>query len=363
VNQLADDKDKQKYSYRPNIEYQDTYESDHQERHHQTVYTSNKPREEFSQDITDSIDRTFNDLSKIIPMFPVELQTSINNVYKPILDDWSNIREFPYPVIIPDPDKEIYIPKDGDETQNPPGPFLYPQAPDLPTQTDYDIPEDGYIVNNDTLWETDPPLRVEFDTPSIEDIIEREYIKNIADLYNFYTNKLKDILYRYYSERLMAMFAKKQSESGNSSSKTKDDVKFLFEPIKDNCSSVEANSKHLFDASLAMGEKASLKMCFLSNAFPVEQTLFHLKNFKTVYLLRLRYAKIDISEGTDKVAALNNNILKGMKISYDQKYDVAFTNLYKYLNSSLDILEDAINTELAGLKSRRTLIEKGGISR
>jgi hypothetical protein len=60
---------------------------------------------------------------------------------------------------------------------------------------------------------------------------------------------------------------------------------------------------------------------------------------------------------------MSNNILKGMKISYDQKYDVAFANLYKYLNSSLDILEDALNTDLAGMRAKRTLIEKGGIKK
>ena len=141
------------------------------------------------------------------------------------------------------------------------------------------------------------------------------------------------------------------------------EIAFMLDPIEDNCSDVEHSSKHLFDASLAMGETSKLKIAFLGNACPVEQTLFHLKNFKTIYQLRLRYSTIDAIDGSNKVDAMSNNILKGMKISYDQKYDVAFTNLYKYLNSSLDILEDAINTELAGLKARRTLIEKGGINK
>ena len=70
-----------------------------------------------------------------------------------------------------------------------------------------------------------------------------------------------------------------------------------------------------------------------------------------------------MEEERNKINAMNNNILKGMQASYDQKYDIAYTNLYKYMNSSLDILEDVTNTELAGLKARRTLIEKGGIKK
>ena len=86
-----------------------------------------------------------------------------------------------------------------------------------------------------------------------------------------------------------------------------------------------------------------------------------LKNFKTIYLLRLRYAEIESADSSNKINAMSNNILKGMQTSYEQKYDVSFGNLYKYINSSLDILEDVLNTELAGLRAKRTLVEKGGI--
>ena len=121
--------------------------------------------------------------------------------------------------------------------------------------------------------------------------------------------------------------------------------------------------KHLFDAGIAMSEKARLKLNFMNNAFPLEQTLLHLKTFKTVQLLRLRYAKIDLIDGSNKIDAMSNNVLKAMRTSYDQKYDVSFSNLYKHLNGSLDILEDVLQTELAGIKARKTLIEKGGIKR
>ena len=160
--------------------------------------------------------------------------------------------------------------------------------------------------------------------------------------------------------KLAKTYSKKKTDKGLVS-KDANDLVFLFGPITNNCSIVEKDSKHLFDASLAMSEKSKTKLHFMENTFPVEQSMLHLKNFKTVYLLRLRYSTIDTTDGKDKTNAMSDNILKGMKISYEQKYDVAYTNLYKYLNSSLDILEDVLNTELAGLKARRTLIEKGGI--
>ena len=375
---MADDKDKQKYSYRPDIEYQDTYESEHSNRQYKSVPVKDESTED-NNEIMDSITDTFNAISKIIPSFPVELQTAINNVYKPILDDWATIRKEPYPGDIPSDDDVIYEPgikpptgesgigggfepgtrpsigepDTGDEF------YFYPEPPDGITPTPSMYEDDPYIIDNDSMWKPIIPMNIKFAEVDPIDVIRKEYIKNVADLYNYYTNRLKDILYHYYSEKLVAICSKKK----NGGNKTVKEVGFMIMPITDVCSDVSEDCKHLFDASLAMCEKSKLKINFLQNAFPLEQTLFHLKNFKTIQELRLRYAKIEPTEGTDNTEALSNNILKGMKISYDQKYDVAFANLYKYLNSTLDILEDATNTELAGIKARRTLIEKGGIKK
>lgn len=360
---MAEDKDKQQYSYRPEIEYQDTYESDSAHKPYESVDADKEDTSTYGDQIIENINKTFNDVSKIVPLFPAEIQTAINNVYKPILDTWAEVNTNPYPEFIPDPDGITYQPKEEIDEEGNEDIYIYPIPPDLPEPTIGDYDPTDYPINNEGIWDIDIPLTIVYNKVDPGEIIEKEYIKNVADLFSFYTNRLKDIIYRYYSEKIMATYAKKKNESGNLVSKTTDDLKFLFLPITDNCSDVNEDSKHLFDASLAMGEKARQKLCFLENAFPVEQTLFHLKTFNTIYQLRLRYAKIDDSEGKDKIDSMSNSILKGMKLSYDQKYDVAFTNLYKYLNSSLDVLEDTINTELAGLKARRTLIEKGGINK
>ena len=371
---MADEKDKQQYSYRPNIEYQDTYESDSKNKNHQSVIPQKQADED--KEIINDISKIFNEVSKIIPLLPAELQTAINGVYKPILDAWASvasIENVTYPKAIPDPEAPIYnipggeLPGSGeftdDDLDSYTPKYLYPIPPDLPEPTPSFDRYNDIEVDNDGLWDIDTPMTITYIKADPSEIIQKEYIKNVADLFNYYVNRLKNILYHYYSEKIAATFGKKIDDNGNLTSKTKPEIAFLFNPITDCCSDVKEDSKHLFDASISMGERSKLKLCFMGNNFPVEQTLFHLKNFKTIYMLRLRYSNIDAVSGSNKVNAMSNNILKGMKISYDQKYDVAFVNLYKYLNSSLDILEDVTNTELAGLKARRTLIEKGGIKK
>lgn len=358
---MADDKDKKKYSYRPEIEYQDTYESEHLDQGYESVNADSSIYDTDSSEVIDNISNTFNDVTKIIQLLPAQLQTAINSVYKPVLDTWSSMGNISYPYTIPDPDKPNYIIPETIPLPDPvPVKPIIPVPPDFPEPTEPGGGGGGYVIDNDGIWDPDIPVYIQFDPVDPIEIIDKEYIRNISDLFNFYVNRLKDILYHYYSEKVAAMFDKKMVD-GKPVDKTKNEIAFLFTPITANCKDVDKNNKHLFDASLAMGEHTLMKLNFMENAFPVDQTLFQLKNFKTIYLLRRRYAEIESTDASNKINAMSNNILKGMRTSYEQKYDVAFGNLYKYINSSLDILEDVLNTELAGLRAKRTLVEKGGI--
>lgn len=357
------DKDKQQYLYRPDIQYQDTYESDSQRLIQQTIVPKAEEEPEESIEITNNITQTFNALSKVIPLMPAELQTVINGVYKPILDSWVELKKTPYPIIIPEEEEVKWVVPEPDPGEDPDAPkFMYPVPPDLPLPKPSRYPENGIKPNNGGIWDLDLPLQVKIKKTDPKTIIEKEFVKNIADLFDYYVNRLKDIIYHYYSEKIAATFGKKMVEEGNLINKTLEEISFLLDPIKNTDYEITEELRHLFDAGVFMGELSKLKLNFMSNSFPVEQTLFHLKNFKTIYLLRLRYATMETVDGSNKLDAMSNNVLKGLKNSYNQKYDVAFANLYKYMNSSLDILEDTLNTELAGLKAKKTLIEKGGIN-
>lgn len=361
---MADDKDKKNLSYRPDIEYQDTYESDHTEKSYKTVDASRTDDSDFDKSIIDGINDLFNETTKAVQLLPAQLQTAVNGVYKPILDAWNSMGDISYPKVIPDPNEPIYYyPDDIPDITIPEVQPVDPVSPEWPEPTPGIISTPEYEIDNNAIWDPDVPMLVKFEPVDTKDIIEREYIKNVADLFSFYANRLRDILYRYCAEKISALYGKKMDENGKPVPKNKDDIAFLVNPITNTCKDINEQSKHLFDASVAMSEHNKLKMNFMENAFPLDQTLFHLKNFNTIYQLRLRYAQIEMEEERNKINAMNNNILKGMQASYDQKYDVAYTNLYKYMNSSLDILEDVTNTELAGLKARKTLIEKGGINK
>ena len=132
---MADDKDKQQYSYRPDIGYQDTYESDFRHQGYQSVQRTEEEDIAIGNDITNSITDTFNQVTSVIPLLPAQLQTVINGVYKPVLDSWATMNKNPYPQTIPDPDGVEYEPYNPGGIDPYPNKFIYPIPPDLPEPT------------------------------------------------------------------------------------------------------------------------------------------------------------------------------------------------------------------------------------
>ena len=183
---------------------------------------------------------------------------------------------------------------------------------------------------------------------------ELEFIKNIADVYSYYTFRLKKTVSDYYTQ-LLALCG---SNIGTA------DLDFLVGTItQEEADAISGAVRHLMDMALRFEVIGGLKVLFSKNMFSLESTLYHLKNLKTTQELRLRYIKADRLPDDSRENSLSNRMLKGMLELYNSKYDNAYINLYKYLNSSLDVLEDAMRTLITGLKSKETIIKKGGVNK
>ena len=98
-------------------------------------------------------------------------------------------------------------------------------------------------------------------------------------------------------------------------------------------------------------------MCFLENTFNIHQSSLHIQSFLVAYKLRQRYATIMYSNENDMSSSISNSILRSMNAEYSQKYDDAYRNTYKYLESSLAITSDIINTFIINKKTRSVLIK------
>lgn len=200
----------------------------------------------------------------------------------------------------------------------------------------------------------DPPLVVVIPEVSEEPtpgIIETEFIKNLYDLIEYYINSLKDIVSKYYKTLI--------SELPNNINIK--DFSFLYNDINVSNKDIVSSYQHVLDLGLRNEKLSNLKTNFLTNSFNFNQTLYHLKNFLFTYELRKKYGNISYVKNTDISNSLSNNILKACKIDYGLKYDKAYENLYRYLNSSLKVTNNIIDDVTKGILAKGILTEKGGI--
>ena len=390
---MEDEKDRNKrLDYRPDIKYEDDYYSDKafREKHRPTDGDEDDDDdslydEGFMDDLQDDIDH----LTDLIPMLPVDIQTAINQVFKPVFNDWyDNLKGRLYPTRIPDSERPIItpgkppsntpgsggsIPGSGDFDDYKPGgnngrqfddlkpvdpkpPTIYtpdPQEPIIPEPLPYEKPE---YIGDDDIFAPSSPFTITYEEIDPIEKIELEYTKNIADLYDYYLNKLKNALHKFYLGLVGAIYGANK-ETGRT-----DCAKFIMEDIQLADTDVEGGLRHLIDAGLRGEVGGSLKLSYCINMFSLESTLYHMKDFKVAKELRTRYETEEMMADGTRDGSISDRILQGMRETYDKKYDTSYINLYKYLNSSVDILEDVLNTLLTGMRAKEILLKKGGTS-
>ena len=325
--------DERLIGYRPNLEYQDEYTSD------ATGYFDKQQQGE--EDNQGQQDNTIDDLidqMEIIDSLVDKLPGDASDIVGEIIDQIiefidEELKDKEYQKV---PEEELWYYEDIDN------------SPDPGTQPDWEEPEDD-DVEYDPLTPIDPSPIIK-ETYTKQEIIEKEYVKNLVDLFNDYAVNMHTALSNFWTNLVSAILNKQSTE-----------ISLLVDNILLNSSDIQPQSLHLLDSAIRNQIIRTSKLDFYSNIFNAEETIAHLKQFKAMYELRLRYANIEKVDGSTREGQMNNNILEGMRITYSKKYDIAYENLLRYLKSSTDVLDDTLKTWLVEIKSKQTLIERKGI--
>ena len=144
---MSDDKKDKTLGYEPDLDYDEDYSTDYSHIEYDDDYTGGV---QYDDDIMDNIQNNMDNLTILIPGLPLQLQTIVNQVFKPVLLDWrKNFKGKRYPSRIPDSDVPEIIPIEPDPVP-PPGPGPTPPEwppgddpdPDDPEKKDPDDPED-----------------------------------------------------------------------------------------------------------------------------------------------------------------------------------------------------------------------------
>lgn len=315
--------------YRPHIEYQDEYQSDAS-----NIFNSQKEDNEEEQgSIVDDLIEQGEVIQGLIDKLPGSSSDMVQEVFDQIIDFIEN-----------ELDGKDYesIPDEWDWT--------YDDITPEDMIPDYDAPEKDEEFNEDDFWDDVDPFPIIKTEHPKQEIIDKEYVKNLVDLFDDYFTNLHTTLSTLWTGLVVAIINKPSNE-----------INIVLNNILLSSSDVKDESKHLLDSAVRTQLLKEMKSGYFSNLFNAEETIKHLHQFKAMYELRLRYASIEEADSVNSSTQMNNNILKGMQTIYDKKYDIAYENLYRYLRSSNEVLDDVFKTWVAEIKSKQTLLERKGV--
>lgn len=327
---IEEDNNKQQIGYKPNIKYDKDYYANYNNKETET-YTV----EEEDKNIIDDLLNDLTKLENLINGMPSNIKDAIKEVFDVVKDSFNNdLNDKYFDGYIPN-DDFYYKDKDNNEEDN--------------NSSDNDKDD---TIDEDAIWDTDDDKDIVTEEVDELDKIDKEYIKNLSDVIDYYINRLETILSHYYLILLTSTHLK-----------SKDDVSFILNNIKLFSSNIGDNYKHLFDLGLKTEIVYDVKLDFYNNIFSMEQTLYHFKSFKIMYEFRKRYASEKYSEENNNTSSMNNSMLSACNVIYNKKYDTSYENLYRHLNGSLNIIEDILTNNLSGIKAKQILLEKEGIKK
>lgn len=338
------DDNKKTLGYIPSLEYVDEYRSEISNQNN--IENSNNTLDSNKNQTTDSLLDELNKLENIINGMPNDMSDIIKDVYDQVLDfaeDELKDKEITH---VPNEEEWEYVDDKKDDE-------------DDDDSKDDDNNEDGKNDdgNDDPNknkkyddWSTDDFFEIRKETHTEQEIIEKEYIKNLTDLLKDYSTSLHNIISNFWTNFLLACSNKETSE-----------INMILNNILLSSSDVREDAKHLLDAAVRFNIVKTARMDYYSTIFTAEETLKHLKQIKAIKELRLRYSNIEKLKGDTKTNQMNNNILTASKLIYNKKYDIAYENLYRYLNSSNKVLESTLSSWVQEIKSKQILIERQGI--
>lgn len=323
------DLNKMSIQYKPDLQYTDEYESD--------IIFPNKEIEVDKEDEKDIVEDLLDNLKDVI--------ITINKLPQPLKDVVSEVVD----QIIDSMEDDLYeqkydrVPEEIEWNYK-------PSLPDVGTPDFDKDPEEGTKPDEDSIWDMDDFIPIEKEENDKLDIIEKEYIKNLTDLLKYYFTRLKKIISNFWTNLLLAVI-----------NKSSDEIKFVSDNILLSSSDLTEGTKHLLDAAIRSQILKNLKVDYYNNVFNAEETIKHIKQFKAMFELRKRYYGIEKASATSKTNQLSNNYLLSAQKSYDIKYDIAFENLFRYLESSNNVLDDLLQTYIQEIKAKQIIIERKGV--
>lgn len=295
--------------YKPNLSYEKNYYTEGD------IYdSSNETQESTTQDniLDNKIDRLDELKNEVMSKLPV-LPGSIQDIFVPSFS------------IIDDLIQDLINKKEDfpdDFTDKPESIPIYKPDTDDENKSDDDVPDNPFGSEEDIY------INIPIDDTPIDVVIEKQYTNDLADILEDYLTNYNKAVDNYINS-VMTYLSYIETDS-----------------IK-NYTTLDLSNKNLshitdYLTKSKIGLNQTVRLT--KKLFNVKQTIFHLKAVKIAKEQLKRYKTNNPMEDKNLLTKGANDLLKESILVAEKKYEENFYGLYKYLNSSVILFNECINT-------------------
>lgn len=310
--------EKENILYRPTIDYDKSYDTVNIFRE-----SNESEKEASSYNILDNLNNKIENIDSIINLLPEDLADIAKKPFEAIKHVIGDISDNPEKIPSEEEISVSVVTEEKEEIKD-----FYPDSP---------------------FRKDSEPIRIEVSTNDKIDVIKKEYEYDLVSIIEDYINNL-DMIMDKYMKNIMSLM------SGiNSSLYVKVLTKYEL-----NTGKVSTNNKHLSDIIIRSQISRTMRSKMYNKLFNIDKTITHIKMCKIGVQQRLRYYEASYTKDNSFDNIISNKMLENSRMLYDKKYKQNFINLYKYLNSSVMVLDECFNMFINEAQAKIILMKKEG---
>lgn len=319
------DKNKNNIFYKPITEYENRYDTIGSITQYQYDDDGDdSPIERYVEDVIGLVNNNISNIDSAINVMPDDIKKIISkpfNIIKEVINEFENPRRISEFEI-------FYIKNETKEEEDNTGGF------EFPTSVFRDDPDPVTIVTNKN---------------SKIDIIQESYNNDLVSIIKDYTDNMINTVNKYVNNTLTLL--------------SSNDVEAFFkirEKYKTGTNSISQGNKHLSDTIIKSQINRDMKARLYDKMFTNDKTINHLRACRIGYEKMIRYYTSSYKNSNDVNSVISDRILESVRAKQEVAYNQNLTNLYKYLNSSVILMDECITMVINEMQSKTILFKSEG---
>lgn len=215
------------------------------------------------------------------------------------------------------------------------------EVPEIQDDEDYpeifspNIPE--YLINIDEMTKSEA--------------IEKEYVNTLGNMLKDYLNSIQEKINSYFTNVTMM----------SAESKLKD-LSFLAKKYEMKTTAIKNKDLyHVSDSIIRSQIIMDQKLRMFKKLFSYNETVNHVRACKVAKDLRRRYYEEEQMKNSLYLDVTKNTMLMNSQMAYDRKYKENLFNLYKYMNSSVILINECLDMYIQEAQAKIILVKEEGI--